>query len=120
MLVHRLLVESVDLRCLGGSASGNDVLGDRFDRGQEAPGEKNLCSLARESARDSTADCPAGSVDHRGLVLQQHLWFPFTSDDARTIRAVMDADTTMSRNWARTLRPVCESTGVDTGEIVDR
>ena len=31
MLVHGLLVESVDLRRLGGSAGGNDVLGDRFD-----------------------------------------------------------------------------------------
>ena len=34
MLVHSLLVESVDLRRLG----GNDVLGDRFDRRQVAPG----------------------------------------------------------------------------------
>ena len=28
MLVHGLLVESVDLRGFGGSAGGNDVLGD--------------------------------------------------------------------------------------------
>ena len=32
MLVHGLLVERVDLRRLGGSAGGNDVLRDRFDR----------------------------------------------------------------------------------------
>ena len=42
MLVHSLLVERVDLRRLGGSAGGNDVLGDRFDRCQVAPGEKEL------------------------------------------------------------------------------
>ena len=77
MRVHSLLVESVDLRRLGGSAGGNDVLRDRFDRCPEAPGEKERGPLARKGARDSTADCPAGSVDHRDLVLQQHLWFPF-------------------------------------------
>ena len=31
MLGHGLLVESVNLRRLGGSASGNDVLSDNFD-----------------------------------------------------------------------------------------
>jgi hypothetical protein len=31
MLVHRLLVESVYLRRLGGSTSGIDLLGDSFD-----------------------------------------------------------------------------------------
>ena len=31
MTVHGLLVESVDLRCLGGSSSGNDLLGQSFD-----------------------------------------------------------------------------------------
>jgi hypothetical protein len=42
MLVHSLLVESVDLRRLGGSAGGYDVLSDRFDRCPEAPREKKL------------------------------------------------------------------------------
>jgi hypothetical protein len=40
MLVHGLLVERVDLRRLGGSTGGNDVLGDSFDGFQVAPGEK--------------------------------------------------------------------------------
>jgi hypothetical protein len=40
MLVYSLLVEGVDLRSLGRSAAGNDVLRDRFDRCPEAPGEK--------------------------------------------------------------------------------
>jgi len=75
MLVHSLLVQSVDLRRLGGSAGGNDALSDRFDRCPEAPGEKKLGSLAREGACDSTADRASGPVDHRNLILQHHLWF---------------------------------------------
>jgi hypothetical protein len=52
MLLDRLLVESVNLRGLGGSASGNDVLSDRFDRCPEAPGEKELGTLRRKGTRD--------------------------------------------------------------------
>jgi hypothetical protein len=40
MLVHGLLVESIDRRRLCGSAGGNDVLGDYFDRCRFVPGEK--------------------------------------------------------------------------------
>ena len=36
MPVHGLLVERVDLRRLGGSAGGDDVLGDRVDRRPDA------------------------------------------------------------------------------------
>src|SRR5215510_716154 len=75
MLVHGLLVESVDLRHLGGSAGGNDVLGDRFDRCPAAPGEKKLGPLVRKGACDSTADRASSAIDHRNLVLQHHLWF---------------------------------------------
>src|SRR5216684_8986316 len=75
MLVYSLLVESVGLRRLGGSAGGNDVLSDRFDRCLAAPGEKNLGPFARKGACDSTADRTSASVDHRNLVLQHHFWF---------------------------------------------
>src|SRR5258708_24931019 len=75
MLVHGLLVKSVDLRRLRGSAGGKYFLGDRLDRRLEAPGEKKLGPLAREGACDSTADRTSGSVDHRNFVLQHHLWF---------------------------------------------
>src|ERR687897_3916487 len=75
MLVHSLLIESVDLRRLGGSTGGNDVLGDSFDRCQVAPGEKKLGPLRRKGVCDSAADRASGSVDHRNLVLEQHLWF---------------------------------------------
>jgi hypothetical protein len=40
MLVHGLLVESVDLRRLGGSAGGSDFLSDAFDGSEVASGEK--------------------------------------------------------------------------------
>ena len=50
MLVHGLLVERVDLRRLGGSAGGNDVLGDSFDRRPAPPGEKELAP-SRAKAR---------------------------------------------------------------------
>src|SRR5262245_41462485 len=75
MRVHSLLVESVDLRSLGGSASGHDFLGDSFDGCQFVPGQKDLCPLGRNGAYDSAAAPPSGSVDHRNLVLQQHIWF---------------------------------------------
>src|SRR6266566_10013927 len=75
MLVHGLLVESIDLRRLGGSAGGNNVLGDNFDGCQVAPGEKKIGPLSRKGACDSAADRASGSVDHRNLVRQHHLWF---------------------------------------------
>jgi hypothetical protein len=72
MLVHGLLVERVDLRRLGGSPGGNDVLGESLDGCQVAPGEKQLGPLRRKRACDSAADRASGSVDHRNLVLQHH------------------------------------------------
>src|SRR5215475_1550290 len=77
MLVHSLLVESVDLRRLGGSAGGNDVLGDGFNRRQAPPGEKKPGPLARKGACDRAADRAAGSVDHSVLVLKQQCIFSF-------------------------------------------
>ena len=76
MPIDGVLVESVDLRRLGGSARGNDVLGDRFDRCQEAPGEEEPGAFRREGARDRAADRSCGPVDHRDLVLQHHRLLP--------------------------------------------
>ena len=75
MPFHGLFVESIDLRRLGGSAAGNDFLGDTFDRCQVAPGEEEIGPLSRKGPCDSAADPASGSVDHRNLVLQHHLWF---------------------------------------------
>src|SRR4029453_18838288 len=95
MLVYALLIESVDFRRLGGSSGGYDFLRDRIDRCPEATRQEEPRSLARKGARDSTADRTSGSVDHRNLVVEQHLWFPFAKD----------TDTMTSRNRARDLRP---------------
>ena len=50
VLVHRLLVERVDLRRLGGSAGGDDVLGDDFDGCRWRPVRKSLAP-SRAKAR---------------------------------------------------------------------
>jgi hypothetical protein len=111
MLLHGLLVDSVDLRRLGGSAGGNDLLRERFDLRPLAPGEKNLGPLARKLACDSASDGASGTVDHRNLVLEDHDWVLFCArvvTPARLairrrpgpVRAVDDADTATSRNWA--------------------
>ena len=60
MLVHGLFVEGVDLRRLGGSAGGDDVLGDHFDGCQVAPGEKELApSVAKARATAPPTAPPA-------------------------------------------------------------
>jgi hypothetical protein len=92
MLVHGLLVESVDLGRFGGSAGGNDVLGYRFDGRLVAPGEKELRLLGRKGACDSTADRASGSVEHRNLVLQHHL--RFLSPGCRFRRVLVETPTT--------------------------
>src|SRR5215218_3870284 len=96
MLVHCLLVESVYLHRLGGSACGNDVLSDRFDRFQAAPGEKHLGPLASKGECNSAAYGASSSVDHRNLVVQHHLCLRSSTG------VVNDADTGPSRKWALT------------------
>src|SRR2546425_3420967 len=73
MRVHSLLVESVYLRRLGGSACGNDFLGDNFDGCPVASREKKLGPVTRKGTRDNATDPVTGSVDHRNLVLEHHL-----------------------------------------------
>src|SRR5215203_1417288 len=96
MLVHCLLVESVYLHRLGGSACRDDVLSDRFDRFQAAPGEKHLGPLASKGECNSAAYGASSSIDHRNLVVQHHLCFPSSPG------VVNDADTAPSRKWALT------------------
>src|SRR5215469_15807958 len=110
MLVHSLLVESVDLRPLGGSSSGNDFLSDRLDQGTVAPGEKKLGPFARKGACNSTADITSASVDHRNLVLQQHLRFLSPHELRSTAEmhlrvaglfAIRQRQDRQSRRWSR-------------------
>src|SRR5262245_49684452 len=90
MPVHSLLVESVYLRPLGGSAGGNDVLGDQFDRYQLATGEKKLGPLARKGPRDGAADRASGSVDHRNFVPKHDVWSPVLCLCGYTCRLIVD------------------------------
>src|SRR5688500_13377038 len=92
MLFHSPLVENVDLRRVGGSASGVDVLSDRFDGCQATPGEKQLGPLTGKGECDSAADGASRSVDHRNLVVQHHL--------CSFLRLVIDLDTATSGKWA--------------------
>src|SRR5258708_4133043 len=98
MLVHSLLVESIYLRRLGGSAGGNDVLSDRFDRCLEAPGEKKPGPLRRERARDSAADRASSSVDHLNYVVSPVV---FTRPSSILVVVLMDGHTS-SYPWAPT------------------
>ena len=75
MLVHRALVESIDLGGLGGRT---DLFRDHLDPPERASGKEDTCSLVRERVRHCAADRPAGSVDDRNLVPEQHFVFlPF-------------------------------------------
>ena len=76
MIVHSLLVESVDRRRLGGSAGVKNVPGDRIDRFREAPGDEQPGAFAGCGACDSTSDRTSASIDHDDLVLQHHLRAP--------------------------------------------
>src|SRR6266568_5842434 len=73
MLVYSLLIESVDLRRLSGSAGGNDFLGNSFDGFLAASREKKLGPLTRKGLRDSAANPASGPVDHRNLILEHNL-----------------------------------------------
>src|SRR5689334_12364711 len=118
MRIHGLFVEGVDLGGFSGSTRADDVLGYRFDRRQAVPGEEDLGSLVRESARYRTADRTSRTVNHRHLVLQQHLCSPSVTGvtPAPTpSEAVEDADTESSPDWAPVSRPVRTSRGVRTG-----
>src|SRR6185436_1718006 len=113
MVLHSLLVKSVDLRHIGGSAGGDDVLGNNFYGCQGAPSEKKLGPLSRKGACDGSADRPAGSIDHRNLVLQQH--HRFLSVLSRRSCRHRDVG-----KWAATNRPVRPSHGVCRDGVVYR
>ena len=69
VLVHRLLVQGIELRRLGHPSGRTDVLGDLLEALHRAAGEVDPCALARKCTRDRAADRPAPSVDDRVLAL---------------------------------------------------
>src|SRR6187397_1636625 len=85
MTVYVLFVESVNFCNVGGIAGGGDLLTDDLYGCPVVPGEKKRRPLARKCARHGTADRTSRSVNHRDLVLQQHLWFlsPFVMQTPR-------------------------------------
>jgi hypothetical protein len=90
MLVDSLFVGSVDLRRLGGSASGYDSLAIASTSARLRPVRKNSCPLARKGARNSTTDGTTGSVDHGNFVLEHHLCF-LSLDEFRSAEAHLRA-----------------------------
>jgi hypothetical protein len=69
VLLDSLFVQSIDLRRLGHSYSGRDLLGHLLERGKGATGEEDLRPFASEYAGTGAADRAAPSVDYGVLVL---------------------------------------------------
>jgi hypothetical protein len=92
MPVHGLLVKSVDLRRVGGSAGRLDFVGNRCHGRPLSPGKKNLGPFPRKRARHGAADRTSCSVDHRNLLFQHHLAFlsvPGRSPPTSLVRPVV-------------------------------
>jgi hypothetical protein len=71
VLVDRAFVERVEVRRLGDSACGANLARDVVETGVIATGEKEMCPLPGEGARNGTADRPH-AVDDGDLVVEQH------------------------------------------------
>jgi hypothetical protein len=73
VLVDGSLVEGVDLRCLGPASGGGNLMRYPVELAPGTPGEEDRRSLTCEGPGDGAADRTTASIDHSGLVLQQHL-----------------------------------------------
>src|SRR5207247_656975 len=73
VLVDSPFVEGIDLRRLGHSACGGDLLGHLVERCKRATGQEDLRPFAGEGPGHRTADRAARSVDHSVLVLEKHV-----------------------------------------------
>src|SRR5262245_47705170 len=105
MLVDSLLVESVHLRRLGASAAGDDFVGDTFDGRLLTPGKKDVGVLARKGACDGAADSASRSVDHRDLVMQQHVrLFPFSGRFDQSVAGIDPTRRETGRLYAAQIR----------------
>jgi hypothetical protein len=71
VLVDRAFVERVEVRRLGDSAYGANLVRDFFETGVIATGEKEMCPLPGKGARNGTAD-RSHAVDDGDLVVEQH------------------------------------------------
>ena len=74
VLIDRVFVQRVDLRRLGRSPSGADILGHGLELRRCAAGEEDPGALSRECPSNCAADRSAPAVDHSVLVLKQHVY----------------------------------------------
>src|SRR5689334_14847525 len=95
MMVYVPFVESVNFCDVSRISGGGDLLADDFYGCPVVPGEKKRRPLARKCAGHGTADRTSRSVNHRNLVLQQHLKVPFS---------ICEADTMPPGKWAHRRR----------------
>src|SRR5215212_8564209 len=87
VLVDGLLVEGIDLRRLGPSSSGADLLGHLLEALKGTTGEEDLGPLAGEGTGDRTTNLSSASVDDGVLVLEQHSRPPYPSGCGHLVRA---------------------------------
>jgi hypothetical protein len=74
MLVDRVLIERLDIRRLGRSARGTDLIGHPVELRPRAAREEHAGAFTGKRAGDGTTDRSAPSVDHRVPVLEQHIY----------------------------------------------
>src|ERR671911_1198470 len=72
VLVDRRLVDGIDLRRLGHSSSGADLLCNLLEALEGTTGKVDLRSFAGEGAGSCATDRPSRPVDHGVLVFEQH------------------------------------------------
>src|SRR5215204_7332922 len=76
VILDGLLVQGIDLRRLGHSASRGNLLGHLIERLTGSTGEKHFSPFAGKCAGHRAADRASPSVDYGVLVLEQHLGTP--------------------------------------------
>src|SRR5207248_9900869 len=69
---HLVFVQRIDLGHLCDAAQGRDFAGDLVQCGTSSTSQEDAGSVAGESTGDRRADCTAGPIDHRVLVLEKH------------------------------------------------
>jgi hypothetical protein len=106
VFVDRRLVEGIDLRRLGLSSRGADLLGHLLEALQGSTGEEDPGPLAGKRAGYRAAYLPSRPVDHRVLVLEQHLHPPVrralpcaTADRGRVCISLYDAEPEVRETW---------------------
>jgi hypothetical protein len=96
VLLHGVLGERVDVRGLSDAAGSDDLLGDGIGLRRVAAGQEEPCPLAREGSGDGAADRASGSIDHGGLVFEQHVRSDTGGDENATAGPFPDEPVSLS------------------------